>query len=174
MNVVVLAVSQKWQDEELVRGTLRKLHDLNPDATLRVAARPSGAAKAARDFADALGFEIEEYAPGNWFKYPSEIRNQEMLDGMIRKPEYPLLVLDRKPRADLLMAFWCGTSDNVKDLIDRRLFGGDSLVVYREKWEKKKGKEPKYKGLERAVNLKRLRSKLAPWEPVEQKERAAA
>ena len=72
-----------------------------------------------------------------------------------------------------MIAFWCGTSDNVKDIISRRLVPGKNIVVYREKWQKSKGKEAVFKGVERAENDPKIRHRLTPWKPVLQEVRAA-
>lgn len=184
MNTVILAVSQKWQDEQLVRDTLRKLHDENPDATIRVPDPVSGAGKDAREFADTIGFKIEKWkADSRWPKYPTEIRNGGMISGL---HSIPLRceacgngphTEPTGPPADLLLAFWTGGSDNVKDLINRYLVGGyytKPIVVYREKWLKKRGQPAQFKGIERATNQKERRSLLADWKPVLQQVRAAA
>jgi len=172
VNTVILAISQKWQDEELIRATLRKLHDSAPHGTLRFPDPASGAAKDAREFADALGFKIEKWTVDTrWQKYPTEIRNQAMLSGVVMVPirceecgggPHSERV---GPPADLLMAFWCSTSDNVKDIIDRRITRENPTVIYREKWQRKKGQEPIFKGVERAEVTPRPHDPSAPWKP---------
>lgn len=163
LNVVVLAVSQKWQDEQLVREALRKVHTANPRATVRMPASPSGAAREARDFALALELSVEEWPLQSWAKYASEIRNKGMCHGRIWDPERKGEVLEVRPRADLVMAFWTGNADTVKDVFQAQLHGGDPVVIYRENWSKSKHTEKKMSGVSRSENDKRKRTKLKEW-----------
>ena len=167
-NVVVLAVSAAWEAEQIYRDVLRKLHDANPRATIRTTSRSQGATREARDFAETLGLSIEEWPLQSWPKYAAEIRNQGMLDGYIREPHNPLIVIEKRPRADLLMAFHSNTSDNVQELIKRRIHGGDPLVVYREiKIKNKRTKEVRYEGIERAENDKKKRNRFGEWRKIQ-------
>lgn len=167
MDNVVLSVSSKWQCEELIREVLRKLHTAAPNATIRMVAKPTGTAKAARDFADALGFTIKDYTLDSWTKFAPEIRNVTMLSGIRRIPHDPEHATEVLPPAEMVIAFWCGTADNTKSLIDKALGATYPIVVYRENWTRRKNKDAQFKGIERATPLKRLRSKLGEWRKIE-------
>ena len=165
MNVVILAVSQKWREEEIYRAALRKLHDANPLAELRVTARLSGSGKEAREFAEVLGFKIVEFAntPG---------RQTAMVSGrhyLVDRPTYVGLEIVGPP-ADLMLGFWCGAADNVASLYKHYLIAGQGekkLALYREKWTKSKYKDSEFKGIERAATIRRNnRWVLSPWKSI--------
>lgn len=167
-SVVVLAVSGKWEAEQIYRNVLRNLHDANPRCVVRTVSRSQGASREARDFAETLGFTIEEWPLQSWPKYAAEIRNQGMLDGFIREPSNPQIVIEKRPRADLLIAFHSNTSDNVAEIIKRRIHGGDPLVVYREvKIKNKHTKKVRNEGIERAENDKRKRNQFGVWRKID-------
>jgi len=165
-KVVVLSVSSKWQDTELIREALRKLHNSNPNVVIRLTKPLQQSAKEAANFIEAMGFRFVESFPldAAWFKFNSEIRNGEMLYGILRNPRNPQIVVEQRPRADLLIAFWTGGTDNTDDLIKRALGSALPVVVYREKWLKKKGtKEKTLQHVERAATNPKKRTKLTDW-----------
>lgn len=180
MNTVILAVSQKFKDEDLIEETLQKLHKTNRHTVLRFADPATGAGKNAREFAEVLGFTIERCK--SYRSQKSSIRATAMVTGAAYDPTHIVLCTkgcdwhspawphpaEVKPPADLLIAFWAGTADGVKEIIDRYLVTGTGkkpVVVYREKWAKKKGHDPVFKGLERAENNREKRWLLGEWRP---------
>lgn len=174
MKVIILAISQKFKDENLIIATLSKLRSTYPDALIRFAAPCSGASKRARDHAQEIGFKTEEWrSNGAWTKYNSDIRCTEMITGVVYEPDTPLCDVCRWPHpteehppADLLIAFHAGGNDNAKDLIAKYLIVGKHpkpIVVYREKWTKRRRQEDVYAGLERAENNKQKRWLLGKW-----------
>lgn len=166
-TLALLAVSPSWQDLDLVRDTLRKLYHADPKTILRVPAA-SRSAKEMREFAEILGFRVDVWSPVKaWGKRAAECRNAEMLWGFDLDP-YTLALRATYGKPSLLVAFWNGKTDNTKHIIDQRLRAAEPLVVYREKWVKKRGRSQEdFTGLiERAVNHPRRRFQLGEWKPV--------
>lgn len=111
---IIITGSRGWADKERIKQAFiehKVTRVINGRARL-------GADRLAWEVARELGISTVSY-PANWIKHgraAGVIRNQEMLD---------------KEPAEMLLAFWDGSSRGTKDMIDRAKAKGMNIVIYR-------------------------------------------
>lgn len=179
MKSIVFCTSQRLYNLDFYKDILRKTARKYESLTVRVPKALTLDSKEMIEFCEALGWNVETWAvQKGWDKYADTIRNKAMLRGFQYDP-YFRTPPDFKGEADLCLIFrGKSDKDNAEEIARYALLMGSSiqLHIYREKWTKKKGHDPVFKGIVHLTRHKDLPFKLSTerWVYVPGQERKAA